>query len=184
MASREAVRRQSAYFEDAAVEHDWLEYNARFRAQSNLTSHVASPCGDPDDNAKSQDRFSISPRLRKQGASCPMAPGSPSYHWLRRLSPPLPSARVADLNLYKLFLEAAHALLKPAGRWVSSYLRPILRPRYRRVRRLFLDQCRWEWLFGIENRDRYFLLTVDSSSIPSSCRRAARRSDPHCVHAP
>ena len=57
---QEAVRKQSAYFDDAAVEHDWLDYNARFRAQSNFTGHAASPFGDPDDNAKSQDRFTIS----------------------------------------------------------------------------------------------------------------------------
>ena len=27
---QEAIRRQSAYFDDEAVEHDWLDYNARF----------------------------------------------------------------------------------------------------------------------------------------------------------
>ena len=154
---QEAVRRQSAYFEDAAVEHDWLEYNARFRAQSNLTSHVASPCGDPDDNAKSQDRFSISRgyenkdlharwrRARRQTTGF----GDPDHPFRRQGS--------ADLNLYKLFLEAAHALLKPAGRLGFVVPSGLYSDHGTgALRRLFLDQCRWEWLFGIENRDKIF----------------------------
>ena len=39
---QEAVRKQSGYFRDDAVEHEWLDYNARFRAQSNFMSHAAS----------------------------------------------------------------------------------------------------------------------------------------------
>ena len=36
-----------------------LDYNADFRAQSNYMGHVASPWGDPEENDKSQNRFSI-----------------------------------------------------------------------------------------------------------------------------
>ena len=154
---QEAVRRQSAYFEDAAVEHDWLEYNARFRAQSNLTSHVASPCGDPDDNAKSQDRFSISRgyenkelHARWRRARRRTTGFGDSDHPFRRQGS-------ADLNLYKLFLEAAHALLKPAGRLGFVVPSGLYSDHGTgALRRLFLDQCRWEWLFGIENRDKIF----------------------------
>ena len=154
---QEAVRRQSAYFEDAAVEHDWLEYNARFRAQSNLTSHVASPCGDPDDNAKSQDRFSISRgyenkelHARWRRARRRTTGFGDSVHPFRRQGS-------ADLNLYKLFLEAAHALLKPAGRLGFVVPSGLYSDHGTgALRRLFLDQCRWEWLFGIENRDKIF----------------------------
>ena len=154
---QEAVRRQSAYFEDAAVEHDWLEYNARFRAQSNLTSHVASPCGDPDDNAKSQDRFSMSRgyenkelHARWRRARRRTTGFGDSDHPFRRQGS-------ADLNLYKLFLEAAHALLKPAGRLGFVVPSGLYSDHGTgALRRLFLDQCRWEWLFGIENRDKIF----------------------------
>ena len=61
----------------------------------------------------------------------------------------------ADLNLYKLFLEATHALLKTGGR--LGFLVPSgLYSDYGTgaLRNLFLERCRWEWLFGIENRDR------------------------------
>ena len=63
----------------------------------------------------------------------------------------------ADLNLYKLFLEAAHALLKPAGRLGFVVPSGLYSDHGTgALRRLFLDQCRWEWLFGIENRDKIF----------------------------
>ena len=109
---QEALRRQSEYFEDRTVERAWLDYNARFRAQSNFMGHVASPFGDPGENPKSQDRFSVvrgrenatlherwrQARARSRGF------GDPAHPFRHQGS--------ADLNLYKLFLEAAHALLK------------------------------------------------------------------------
>src|SRR5262249_26242669 len=63
----------------------------------------------------------------------------------------------ADLNLYKLFLEQAHSLLRPKGR--LGFIVPSgLYSDYGTgdLRRLLLDQCRWEWLFGFENRQKVF----------------------------
>ena len=56
---QEALRKQSSYFEDKTVERDWLDYNARFRAQSNYVGHAASPFGDPNENQESQTKFSV-----------------------------------------------------------------------------------------------------------------------------
>ena len=57
---QEAVRRQKDFFtEDEASERDWLDYNARFRAQSNFVTSAASPFGDPEENDKSQRRFAV-----------------------------------------------------------------------------------------------------------------------------
>ena len=154
---QEAVRRQSGYFDAEAVERDWLDYNARFRAQSNFTSHAGSPFGDPEDNAKSQDRFSVSRGHENRELHA---------HWRRERrraagfadpSHPFRHQGSADLNLYKLFLEAIHTLLRrggrlgfvvPSGLYSDNGTGPL--------RRLFLDHCRWEWLFGIENRDKVF----------------------------
>ena len=154
---QEAIRKQSAYFDDAAVEHDWLDYNVRFRGQSNFTSYAASPFGDPDDNEKSHDRFIISRgyenkelHARWRQARRPTAGfGDPEHPFRRQGS--------ADLNLYKLFLEAAHTLLKPAGRLGFVVPSGVYSDNGTgALRRLFLDHCRWEWLFGIENRDKIF----------------------------
>ena len=154
---QEALRMQSGYFRDETVERNWLNYNARFRAQSNFVSYAESPFGDPEENTKSLDRFAIGrglvnlelhelwrrARMRSSGF------GDPEHPFRHQGS--------ADLNLYKLFLEATHALLKTGGR--LGFLVPSgLYSDYGTgaLRNLFLERCRWEWLFGIENRDKIF----------------------------
>ena len=156
---QEALRRQKGYFDnDEAIERDWLDYNARFRAQSNYMSYTGNPFGDPDQaKKKSQAKFSVAQgranqdlherwravRARSTGFADPVHPyrhqGS------------------ADLNLYKLFLEKAHALLGPQGR--LGFLVPsglYSDHGTGALRSLFLERCRWEWLFGVENRDGIF----------------------------
>ena len=170
---QEALDRQTACFADAAVERDWLDYNARFRAQSNFTSHAASPFGDPEENAGSQNRFVVE-RGRKnlevherwrQARTHAAGFGDPAHPFRHQGS--------ADLNLYKLFLETAHALLKqPApreddarsgdGDWRGGRLGFVVPSGLYSdngtgaLRDLFLERCRWEWLFGVENRDKVF----------------------------
>ena len=170
---QEALDRQTACFADAAVERDWLDYNARFRAQSNFTSHAASPFGDPEENAGSQDRFVVV-RGRKnlevhqrwrQARTRAAGFGDPAHPFRHQGS--------ADLNLYKLFLETAHALLKQPvpredgarsgdGDWRGGRLGFVVPSGLYSdngtgaLRDLFLERCRWEWLFGVENRDKVF----------------------------
>ena len=71
---QEALCKQSDYFEDPAVERGWLDYNARFRAQSNFVSHAANPFGDPGENPKSQSRFAVA-RGGENRELCAMAAG-------------------------------------------------------------------------------------------------------------
>lgn len=155
---QEALRQQKGYFEDdEGIEHDWLDYNARFRAQSNYMSYAGNPFGDPAKANKSQARFSIAQgranatfhddwrKVRAKGTGF-AAPTHPYRH-----------QGSADLNLYKLFLEKAHALLGPQGR--LGFLVPsglYSDHGTQALRLLFLEHCRWEWLFGIENRDKVF----------------------------
>jgi hypothetical protein len=63
------------------------------------------------------------------------------------------------LYTYRLFVERAHQLLADGGRfglvvpaslWFDRDAEPL--------RRLLLDHCRWEWLFGFENRQRVFAI--------------------------
>ena len=155
---QEALRRQSGYFEEhAAIEREWLDYNARFRAQSNYTSHAANPFGDPETSDKSQTRFTITR-------------GSENHHLHDRWRSARNRARgyadtrhpfrhqgSADLNLYKLFLEAAHTLLRDNGRLGFVVPSGLYSDNgTSALRKLFLEQCSWEWLFGIENRTSIF----------------------------
>lgn len=61
------------------------------------------------------------------------------------------------LFTYRLFVERAVELLRPGGRlgmivpaslWFDRDAEPL--------RRLLLEHCRWQWLFGFENRGRVF----------------------------
>ena len=87
---------------------------------------------------------------------------------------------------YKLFLEQAHALLRAGGRLgfiVPSGLYSDAGTGG--LRELFLDHCRWEWLFGFENRDEIFDIHR-SLQVQSGRHREGRPhgSHPHGLHAP
>ena len=154
---QQALRAQTDCFVDEHLEREWLDYITDFRAQSNYMAYAANPFGDPAENHKSQDRFSIArgnenahlharwrdARSRSNGF------GDPAHSFRHQGS--------ADLNLYKAFLEQAHALLRNTGR--LGFIVPAgIYSDYgtRALRQLFLDCCRWEWLFGFENHDGIF----------------------------
>lgn len=153
---QEALRAQTGYFADDAVERQWLDYNADFRAQSNFMKYAGAPQGDPA-SAEGNDRYGIargkdndalharwrSLRTRTTGY---VDPAHPFRH-----------QGSADINLYKAFLEAAHALLRSGGRLGFIVPSGIYSDHGTgALRRLFLDRCQWEWLFGFENREGVF----------------------------
>ncbi len=154
---QEALARQSELFADAAIERSWLDYNADLRAQSNFMGQVASPFGDPKGPIEDGDRFSIARGKQNDGlherwrsARANTAGFADAAHSFRHQGS-------ADLNLYKLFLEQAHALLCADGRLGFIVPSGLYSDHGTGgLRALFLDRCRWEWLFGFENRDAIF----------------------------
>ena len=183
---QEALRRQSGYFEEhAAIEREWLDYNARFRAQSNYTRHAANPFGDPETSDKSQNRFTITRgkenhRLHDRWRNARNR--APGYADARH---PFSHQGSADLNLYKLFLETAHTLLRDEGR--LGFVTPsglYSDSGAGAIRNLFLNESSWEWLFGIENRTGIFpihrsykfnLVIVEKGGITEAIRTAFMR---------
>lgn len=154
---QEAIRKQTEYFADKTVEHAWLDYNADFRAQSNFMKYVASPFGDPEGAEASGDRFAIGRGRENEALHA-------RWRELRRASRgyadaehPFRHQGSADINLYKLFLETAHALLRRGGRLGFIVPSGLYSDHGTgSLRELFLDRCRWEWLFGFENREKVF----------------------------
>jgi hypothetical protein len=156
---QEALRKQTNYFASQKVEQAWLDYNADFRAQSNFMKYAAAAFGDPAMTDASSDRFSIVRggqnnalhegwRITRSKTSGFVDPEHPYRH-----------QGSADLNLYKAFLELSHSLLRLGGR--LGYVVPsglYSDHGTGALRRLFLDRCQWEWLFGFENRDRIFAI--------------------------
>lgn len=165
---QEALLRQSQYFTDRTIEQSWLEYIARFRAHSNFAIYASNPWGDPSENENSKHRFAIvhgpsnlklHDRWRRSRTSSVGFSDAPH---------PFSFQGGADFNLYKLFLEIAHALLKKpnpsdGGSMVAGGRLGFIVPSgvysdhaTQQLRDLFLKKCRWEWLFGFENRYKIF----------------------------
>src|SRR5579884_3752576 len=153
---QEALREQRHLFElDAGIEREWLLYQAYFRGMSNWVGRAASPFGDPI--VPDMESFTI---LRgKKGAELHKL-------WRQRRSKyqsycdgaePFRYQGAADLNTYKLFLEVAHHCLKTGGRLGMLVPSGLYTDRgSAELRRLFLDHCRWLWLFGFINHRRIF----------------------------
>ena len=184
---QEALKQQRSLFEDQETERAWLDYQSGFRARSNFTAHAAGPFGDPEAE-KPPQRFTIArgrlglalhDRWRKSRED---ATGyCDAEHPFRHQGS-------ADLNLYKQFLETAHALLRSGGR--LGFLVPsglYSDHGTRDLRSLFFERCRWEWLFSFENRRRIFPIhrsykfnptIVQKGGRTDSVRTAFMRHDP------
>ncbi len=152
---QEALGRQTEYFRDEGVERAWLDYCGDFRARSNYVGRARNPFGDPAQASKSQNRIYFGKgnaklhrrwRDARRGSTGFADPRHPFRH-----------QGSADLNLYKLFLESAHALARRGGR--IGFLVPsglYSDNGTGALRTLFLRRCRWEWLFGLENGAKIF----------------------------
>ena len=135
-----------------AYEEQWLKYVARFKDFSNWVNCRASPFGDLNVSNK---------------RVYPLGRGSKSLHDRWRMvrsrepgyaDPDHPFRyQMGRIFTYRLLLEQSIALLRiggrcglivPSGIYSDSWSRPL--------RQLLLEGCRWEWLFGIENRLKLF----------------------------
>lgn len=155
---QEAVAKQREYFEtDANIERDWLQYIAKLKALSNWTKNAGLPFGD----AVHEDegiRFSLS-RQRTENQE---------LHdlWIRARSArrgysdahhPFLHQGSADINTYKLFLEQAYRLLRSDGRLGMIVPSGIISDKgASELRRLFLTDARWDFIFGFINWNKIF----------------------------
>ena len=153
---QEALRRQTIYFEPSA-ERNWLDYNGRFANASNWMKHTANPFGDPERSDRSLERFAI---VRgRENLSCHQRWRAARLHASGFADPTHPFVHRGEgkAYTYKLFLEQSHTLLKPGGRLGFIVPSGLYSDNgTSALRRLFLESCRWEWLFGFENHDGIF----------------------------
>lgn len=169
---QEALRCQGAMFAASdADERAWLEYCARFKALSNWNRNAASPFGDAADDGEA---FGFG---RGGGAEALHARWSGLRGGRRGYADPRHPFRhqgSADINTYKMFLEQAHALVRdgrqvgmivPSGVYTDKGSTDL--------RRLFLEHCRWQWLFGFENRLKIFDIDSRFKFCPTIVRKGA-----------
>jgi len=144
---QEALGHQRRLFEeDPSIEADWLRYVGDFKAMGNWVRSAADP-------------FDVS--LARGGQGEELEQVWKNARTARRgyagLDHPFRHQGSADINSYKLFLEAAHYALRPDGRLGFLVPSGIYTDKGTTdLRRLLLDRCRWEWLFGMINWKKVF----------------------------
>jgi len=149
---QEALKKQKEYFEASTdIEREWVSYAAHYKALGNWNKYAATPFGDPDDGetfALERGGGRLHERWRDKRA------GRLSYADPRH---PFRHQGSADINTYKMFLEQAHSLLRDAGKLGMIVPSGVYTDKgSSALRELFLENCRWEWLFGFENRQKIF----------------------------
>ena len=163
---QEAIAEQKQMFErDLAVEDQWLDYSAYFKGMSNWVKFAGFPFGDRvTETSACKPSFDFSLGTGGKYSHQNSMERHELWRGKRATSIGFADANHAfghqgggDINLYKTFLEQAHALLRPEGRMgfivpsgVYSDFGTI------DLRKLFIERCRWEWLFGFENREKIF----------------------------
>lgn len=154
---QEALRYQAEYFADETFEREWLDYNADFRSLSQFMSWVAHPFGDPKGTEENSGRFSLARGRDNEDLHRRWRDARAKSKGVADPDHPFRHQGSADINLYKTFLEQAHALLRTGGRLGFIVPSGLYSDHGTgALRTLFLDRCRWEWLFGFENRDGIF----------------------------
>ena len=150
----EKIRRQQAMFhQDRMLESRYIDYFGSFKDFSNWIACRVNPFGDPDSSAKGNTFY--------------LGKGSRDLHqrWRsarnrdRGYSDDLHPFRfqVGRIFTYQLFVELSLALTSVEGRYGVIIPSGIYSDAWSRpLRDTLLQSCRWEWLFGIENRDKIF----------------------------
>jgi hypothetical protein len=149
----ESQRAMVEYFDASAeVERDWLLYQSRFRSYGNWVKNAARPFGDPAEPGPNFPLGTGGKDLHHSWASaraartCYSDPRHPFRH--------IGGGRVFT---YQLFLDLAHSLLQESGQLGMIVPSSLYTDKGSTdLRALFLEHCRWRWLFGFENREKVF----------------------------
>jgi hypothetical protein len=154
---QQALRYQTAFFGDVSVERAWLIYKAGFANYSNWMKFAASAFGDPVDNDKSQDRFSIARAGKNDTLHARWRDARAKSRGFADPAHPFRHRGEGKAYTYKLFLEQGHGILGVNGRLGFIVPSGLYSDHGTGgLRSLFLDHCRWEWLFGFENLEGIF----------------------------
>ena len=181
---QEALARQAEYFADVSLECAWLDYSSKFANDANWMKHTASPFGDPQTSDKGQDRFAVGRGRENEELHARWREARDRSSGFGDPEHPFRHRGGGKPYTFKLFLETAHVLVRPptppsggACDGCTGGQNPTpgstADPRGGRLgflvpsglysdhgtgalRHLFLERCRWEWLFGVENRDKVF----------------------------
>jgi len=156
---QEALTRQRELFQaDANVEREWLDYVGRFKDMGNFVRYAAEPFGDAEDaNGRPEVALVARRAAETQQLHRNWAAERRKRSGLSDPEHPFRHQGSADLNTYKMFVEAGHALLRTGGQLGMIAPSGLYTDKgSAELRRLLLGHCRWRWLYGFENRNKVF----------------------------
>lgn len=153
---QEALREQERLFDsNPDIEYQWLNYYAFFKAMSNFTKNAAYPFGDAtaDDGAN----IALARGAQNQGLAKEWQKQRKLNKGFVDTAHPFRHQGSADINTYKMFLETCHSILKTSGRLGMIVPSGIYSDKGTRgLRNLFIEKCRWDWLYSFENKQGIF----------------------------
>jgi len=163
---QEALSKQREFFGAyEEIERKWLSYTAFYKAMGNWLACAGFPFGDRvthdakkqpwhdfDLGQRGKSRFAISERRHtrwKQKREETNGYADADHIFRHQGS--------GKVYTYKMFVEQAHGLLRDGGRMGLIVPSGVYSDHgTRALRKLFLEHCTWEWIFGFENRDGIF----------------------------
>lgn len=144
-----------------ALEERWLTYQGGFKSMSNVVKVFADPF-----------EASLGAGTEKTALSAAWAQERAGRPHLAGLDHPYRLQGSADLNTYKLFLEASYHLLADGGRLGMLVPSGIYTDKgTTELRRTFLETCTWEWCYGFENRAGLFPIHRSFKFVPNVIQR-------------
>lgn len=153
-----ALARQHAYFSDASMEREWLNYIGEFRSAKNFMSHSYSAFGDPVIAKGSTHKFSVRGRGKTEKFHAVWRTlRARSRGYMSEHNIPFQHQGKSGSDLYKLFLEKFYYLLARQGRLGCVAPAGIHSDSGADgLRKLFMRDGCFEWIFGIINSEKIF----------------------------
>lgn len=162
---QEALKKQKELFEqDKGIERYWIQYSTMFKSRGNFVKYAAFPFGDPDannrrikwkvNNQKPEDVLTLHKTNKVNEVLHSLWREKRSNRaGFSEKQHPYRYQGSADLNTYKMFLEISHAVMRNKGRLGVIVPSGVYTDKgTTSLRLLFLERCRWEWLFSFENK--------------------------------
>lgn len=151
---QEALKVQRALFDrDVAVEARWLDHLGGFKDRGNFVRNAAEPFGDAKVAKHDGEDVSLVRGKTNEALHTLWRARRAKYRGLSDPQHPFRHQGAADLNTYKMFVEVAHALLRDGGRFGLVVPSGLYTDKGTgELRKLLLEQCSWQWLYGFENR--------------------------------
>jgi len=155
---QEGITLQKEFFSnDSEIERAWLTYVGGFKAMGNWNRCVAFPFGDPAEAMNGGDSISLIRGNQNWELHSRWRNHRARHSGFIDQEHPFRYQGSSDINTYKMFLEQAYTLCRFGGRFGFIVPSGIYTDKgSTNLRGLFIDRCKWEWLFGFENKKKIF----------------------------